>query len=488
VVRRARPASSPREAAWRGLCDHDARRPPWEPLLSRTLKGLEDRDRRLAAELLTGVLRHRRWLDHVITAAAGRAHEQVEPPVWNLLRLGAFQLLFLDRVPEHAAVHETVEIANRHHARAAGFVNAALRAVQRLKAEGIEDRESGIGDRTTIDSRLSTLAIRHSLPDDIAGALTSLLPEDEWDAAARAMNDPGPLGLRFNPLIAEPEQTAQRLAALIGEPPTPHPRVPGAWTCQRSHLDALRPLLDEGALVIQDPASQLVSLLAAPRPGMRVADLCAAPGGKAAHLAALMRNEGSLIVTDRDKARLRETEANLHRLGVRCAEVVDWAMAEMLLASPEPDITLIDAPCSGWGTVRHKPDLKWRRPHSRVDSRESIVVRRSMSDSRSPIPDPRSPIPSLQRALLTDAASHLAADGVLIYSVCTFLPEETDDVLRGFLSEHVDFALQDAREVLPASAHSMVTPKGSLRTWPHRDACDGFFAARLIRGVVTRDS
>lgn len=461
-MKRAALSADPREAAWQALVDYDARHPPWDPLLTRALAHLDDRDRRLAAELLTGCLRHRRWIDHVASTASGRRVAHVEPRVWNLVRLGTFQLLFLDRVPPHAAVSATVEIAKRHTPRAAGFINAALRAVQRLKTAGLDGqspvggRESNTARRSAVDDRLASLALRHSLPDPIAAALSRLLPDDEWEAACAAMNDPGPLGLRLNPLVADPAQTLARAQESAGEPFTPHPLVPGAWLCPRSALPALRPLLENGALVVQDPASQLIALLVAPHPGARVADLCAAPGGKAAHLAALMGDQGVVLATDRSRERLRETRAHLARLGGTCVEVVDWAMAEMLLAEPEPDAILIDAPCSGWGTVRHKPDLKWRRH----------AVHR---------------LAQAQGELLRSAAPHLGPGGALVYSVCTFLPEETTAVIERFLADHPDFRLHDPREVLPTAAHAAVAEGPWVRTWPHRHACDGFFAARLVR-------
>jgi 16S rRNA (cytosine967-C5)-methyltransferase len=235
----------------------------------------------------------------------------------------------------------------------------------------------------------------------------------------------------------------------------PHPFVPDAWLLDRGELEQIEPLLAAGKVVVQDPASQLVALLAAPRPGQRVADLCAAPGGKAAHLAALMGGEGVVIATDRDKERLAMLRENIARLAPHGVEVHDWAMAEMLLAAPEPDIILIDAPCTGWGTVRHKPDLKWRRR------------------------DPAA-LAAAQRQLLRDAAPHLGPGGVLVYSVCTFLPAETDEVMHAFLSEHPAFRVQDAREVLPPQAHALVSDDGTVRTWPHRHRCDGFFAVRLV--------
>jgi 16S rRNA (cytosine967-C5)-methyltransferase len=438
-VKRAQLSSDPREAAWRALCDYERRHPPWDPLLHRTLKGLQGPDRGLAAEILAGTIRHQRRIDAAIERAMGRERKEADLTVWILLRTGAYQLLFLDRVPDHAAVNETVELAKRHMRQAVGFVNAGLRALTR--GVNLDDLP---------------LAVRHSVPDEILSVMESLLPADEIEAAAEAMNDPGPLGLRMNPLIAPPDETRQRIEEIIGQPLAAHPLIPDAWTCERSHLAALEPLLEEGALVVQDPASQLVGLLVHPQPGQRIVDLCAAPGGKAAHLAALVNGDASILATDRDRQRLDDLRLNIERLGARCVEVVDWGMAEMLLAAPEPDAILIDAPCSGWGTVRHRSDIKWRTHDLKGQGERQLH-------------------------LLEAAAPHLESGGALIFSVCSFLPEETTQVIGAFLESDSRFVLQDAREVLPESTHGLVETDGWVRTWPHRHGCDGFFAGRLLR-------
>lgn len=442
MVKRTQVSTNPREAAWLSLCDYENRQPPWDGLLRRTLKGLNGPDRGLAAELLTGTLRHRRWVDHVASKAAGRPPGDSQPPVWNLIRMGTYQLLFLNRVPPHAALNETVELAKRHHPKVAGFVNAALRNVQRLQE-----------DFAPIEAE-APLPVRHSLPDELWGHMATLT--DDPEALATALNDPGPLGIRLNSLAHDPGKIRGEVERLIGGPLIAHAIVPDAWLCDRVHLETLRPLLDSGRIAIQDPASQLVSLVVAPRPGQRIVDLCASPGGKAAHLAALMGGEGRVIATDRDRERLHDLRENMARMHARGVEVVDWAMAEMLMAAPEPDAVLIDGPCSGWGTVRHKPDLKWRSHDS-------------------------AKLAAMQRQLLDDAAPHLCPGGVIIHSVCTFLPGETTEVVAGFLADHPQFAIQDAREVLPPAAQGLVEADGSVRTWPHRHGCDGFYAARLIR-------
>lgn len=428
--------TDPREAAWRALCDYDTRHPPWEGLRRRCLKGLEGADRGLAAEILGGCLRHRRLLDATLEQATGRERKRSKPDVWCLLRIGAYQIQYLERVPDHAAVNETVELAKRHVPRAMGFVNAALRGLLRL-------REAG---DPTVDL---PFAVRHSLPDPLVETLRELLPESEMDAAAVALNDPGDLGVRANPLVP---------ASSGGEPVdfTPHPLIPGCLTLPRGDLKRITSALERGEVAVQDAASQLVAHLIAPRPGQRIVDLCAAPGGKSAHLAALTGGDLSLVAADPDKERRAEMAENFKRLGVTCAEVADMGLAEMLLAAPEPDVILVDAPCSGWGTVRHKPDLKWRR-------RDLAALAKT------------------QREILDRAAPHLGPGGVLVYSVCTFLPGETSQVIADFLRDHPAFSIQDPREFFPEPLHALVEPDGTLRTWPHRHACDGFFAVRLVK-------
>jgi 16S rRNA (cytosine967-C5)-methyltransferase len=415
---------SPREAAWRALCAYDERHPTWDALLDEHLKGLEGPDRGLAAELIAGSLRHRRSLVGALRVAGFKLPRHVEPPVLNLLRIGAYQLLHLKRVPPHAAIHETVEIAKRHRRRVADFVNAALRQLQRAR-DADQDITSGM-----------SRGERFSFPDPIVETIERLLPADEVDAALAAMNEPGELGIRIN----RPGGAAQLTA---------HPAVPGAWTCPRATLGELQPHLDDGSLLVQDPASQLVGLLGSPEPGARVLDLCAAPGGKTAHLAQFT---DQVWASDRDPSRLEELKQNLHRHHADGVHVVPWDEVDAL---GDFDVILVDAPCTGWGTVRHKPDLKWRAHAPRK-------------------------LAEAQRGLLERMAARVRLGGSLIYSVCTFLPEETTGVIEGFLTAHPEFTMSSRSTTVPAQ---MVEPDGSIRTWPHRHACDGFFAVRMQRSL-----
>jgi 16S rRNA (cytosine967-C5)-methyltransferase len=362
---------------------------------------LDERDRRLAMRLAYGTVQRVRTLDHAMETLASRPPGQLQPTLRAALRLGAYQILFADGIPDRAAVNETVElakaVAGRH---TAGLANAVLRRVAEAGPEWVETLRP---------------ALRYSYPDWIAGEWTAMLGVSEAAALMAAQNESPELAVRVNTL---------RAGALdLGIPAHGDPDLPEALVLD-GHFDvAASRELAAGAIWPQSRGSMLAARLLAPEPGMRVLDLCSAPGGKAGQLAALMGDRGQLVCVERHAGRAAALERTLEQQGVTCATVVVADAHEY--SEGGFDRILLDPPCSGLGVLAGRPDARWRR---------------TLKDARE--------LASIQRRLLEHAGGLLAADGRLVYSVCTIRREECAGVVPG-----------------------------GRQTLPHRDHTDGFYIA-----------
>jgi len=403
-----------------------------------TRAGLDPRERAFATQLAYGAVQRRRTLDHLISALAGRPAEQLDPSILDALRLGVLQLLFLDGVAPHAAVDQSVELAKAAGGPGFKLVNAVLRRAGREGPALL----SAIDDTTPRGA-----ALRHSVPDWIAELWWDALGPDARALLATA-NEPAESALRVNALVAEPEAVRGDLAARgIATRPAP-PALDGAPLPDGLLLDAQLdlahdPLWRQGALVAQSRAAMSAARLLDPQPGMRVLDLCAAPGGKATHLAALVGATGEVIAVERNPRRADQLRRTVKRLRAEAIVRVETADA----AEPRTDTfdaVLVDPPCSGLGTLQGRPDLRWRAQPERIPE-----------------------LAELQLKLLTAGAAALKPGGALVYSTCTISPRENEQVVERFLGAHGDFALdRPPRQVLP-----------------HREGTDGFFYARLRRAV-----
>jgi 16S rRNA (cytosine967-C5)-methyltransferase len=408
------------------------------------------RDRALATELVYGTLRWRGRLDFALAACCDRPLAELEPVVRTLLRLGAYQLLFLASVPPRAAVDESVRCAQAMGwARASGLVNAVLRQLAR--------RRAALAFPELASDPLGHLVHALSLPEWIARRWLESFGPEEAAALARAANETPPLTARVNPLVT----TRERLLAELA-PRWPEARL-ARWAplgLSLGHGDpGSDPAFREGRFTIQDEASQLVVELLAPQPGEAVLDLCAAPGAKATGIAERVGAAGLVVACDRNPRRLELVGRAARRLGLANLHLAPVDATQPLPALPRAPFArvLVDAPCSGLGTLRRNPDARWRlRPE-----------------------DPAS-LAATQRALLASAARAVMPGGVLVYSTCTLLAEENEAVVAAFLAEHAEFS-RVARDEAPGAARAFVEVDGFMRTWPHRHGTDGFFAARLAR-------
>lgn len=420
-------------------------------LLDHYRDAVEDRrEAALARELVLGVLRRRAILDHVLARAASRPLERVDPPVLMALRVGAYEILYLERIPEFASVDSSVDLLKRTGYRsAAGFTNAVLRTVARDGKDRLP-REPELGD-------VGALALFHSHP---RWWVERLVKREGWEAACHllaANNRPAAAVLRPNLHRTDPEDLARRLAA-EGVTTEPCRFVPDALRVREGSPHRMQAFRD-GLFSVQDEASQLIPMLFGPLGASpRVADVCAAPGGKTLQLAQALPDGGWILACDLHPGRLRRMQDNLRRVGA--AEVALLA-ADMSASSPVLqtfDHVLVDAPCTGTGTLRRHPEIRWRLG-----------------------PDDPGRLATLQSELIGKAASLLAPGGKLVYAVCSLEPEEGEKVLEGFLEAHPDFAVADPREHLPESARSLVDGSLTLRTSPAAGELDGFFGVLLGR-------
>ncbi|MDY0383749.1 16S rRNA (cytosine(967)-C(5))-methyltransferase RsmB [Trichlorobacter sp.] len=444
-------SSSPRHAAYLALERLSGSDLHADDLIDQQLSRgqLAGPDRGLFSELVFGVLRQQATLDHYLAQLVDQPLAKLQLPVLLLLRLGLYQLRYLDRVPSHAAVHESVELAKRLCPKASGLVNGVLRAAQRRSAS-----------LTLPDQALDPvgwLAAAYSLPDWLAAQWLEQFPLPEATGLAVASLEPPLLTLRTNTLRTTRQELLALLAAqgIAAQPCRYAPE--GVQLLERCFVPDL-PGFGEGLFAVQDEASQLVAHLLDPQPGETVLDVCAAPGGKATHLAQLMHDQGRLVATDLNQRKVRKIEQNAARLGIACLQVeVADALQPAYQQGRQFDRILLDAPCSGLGVIRRNPEAKWRLQPADF---ERFAQR--------------------QRQLLQQVAPLVRPGGLLVYATCSTSPQEDEAVVEEFLSRHRQFVVENGAQVLPAWGE-LFTPAGHLRTWPHRQGCDGFFSARLKR-------
>jgi 16S rRNA (cytosine967-C5)-methyltransferase len=414
---------------------------------------LDARDRALAMRLVYGTVQRRATLDYAIERLAERTPDRLDPPLLAALRLGCYELLYLRGAPDHAVVADAVELA-KGAGRGHGLVNAVLRRATRdgpaLLAE--------LGDDTP-----ERAAVAHSHPLWIARLWWQQLGAADARALLAFDNEPAELALRANTLVGDRARLAQELAG--GDPPVPtraDPSIPEALVVEGPvdlrHLPQWR----AGALIAQSRAAMLPPRALAPRPGERVLDLCAAPGGKSTHLAALMENDGEVVAVERNPRRAAELERTIQRLQTSCVRVVLAAAARPLPGEGQFDRVLVDPPCSGLGTLQARADLRWRVSEAQVPQ----FARK-------------------QATILAAGAAAVRPGGVLVYSTCTISPSENERQIFDFMESNPDFSLDDLREDAAGSAEprlgAPVMDGRAVLTLPHRDRTAGFFVARLRR-------
>jgi len=410
--------------------------------------GLEPREHAFATALAFGAVQRRRTLDHLIERLTRRPVERLDPAVRDALRLGLLQLLFLDGVAPHAAVDQSVELAKAGGGHGYRLVNAVLRRAGRDGPRLLER----LGD-----ARPRAAALRHSVPDWLARLWWQALGPAEARALLARVNEPAESALRVNALRAAPGDVAAALAA-DGIPTRPAAlegiALPEGLVAEGAFDLRGDVRFARGELIAQSRAAQAAARLLAPEPGMRVLDLCAAPGGKTSHLAALVGAEGAVVAVERNARRAAALRETLRRLGAERIVAVETGDAAEPRDDEPFDAVLVDPPCSGLGTLQGRPDLRWRADEAAIAE-----------------------LAELQLRILGAGARALRPGGALLYVTCTISPAENDRVVQRFLAREEGFALDDLGAARP-SLRSRIEPR-ALQLLPHRDGTDGFFLARL---------
>lgn len=402
--------------------------------------GLDGRDAGLCTRLVFGVQQNRLLLDWYLARFSSVKPEKMEPPVRGALRLGLYQLLFMDRIPVHAAVNESVSLTRKRsrNPRSAALVNAVLRTVERERKEGLPQPEE--------------LSVRYSHPEWLVRELTGAVGPEEIEALLAADNGEPSIQAQVNTLKATVEAAAAELTA-AGVTVRPHPWLPDCLeledTGNLEGLDAFQ----NGTIYIQDAAARLAVLAAGPEPGMAVLDACAAPGGKSFAAAIAMGDSGSICSCDIHPHKQALIEQGANRLGIRSitAAVMDGKTFDPELAG-RFDLVIADVPCSGLGIIRKKPDIRYKDP------------------------EPLGGLPGVQRAILENVSRYVRPGGVLLYATCTLLRRENEAVVSWFLDKDTNFTVEPFTLPGPVGAS-----EGMVTLWPHRHGTDGFFFAKLRR-------
>jgi 16S rRNA (cytosine967-C5)-methyltransferase len=449
MIDKRKKQKSPREVAVEILDRIDQKGDYAEPLLDAALSGNgipNPHDRGLLTELVYGTLRMRGRMDWIIARLYKGDAAALEAPIPNILRTGLYQLLFTDRIPHFAAVNEAVGIAKKECPTAAGLVNAILR-------NALREQENIAWPEMAKDPG-KAIAVLHSHPRWLVERWLDRYGFDETIAICRENNRmPQPV-VRVNSLKASRDEAIAAFAAeKIAAGKTGY-CADGLFLSTAIGLRETAAFRN-GLIRVQDEASQLVARMVSPQPGERVLDLCAGAGGKTVHLAALMENRGEIIAVDLHPDKLHLLTADAGRLGVTIVTTHAGNAATM----PESfrsafDRVLLDAPCSGLGTLRRNPEIRWRLVPAELE--------KSMS---------------LQKRLLRKAADCVKPGGLLIYSVCTVTPEENEAVVAELLAARPEFKRVPPEGIPP----ELIDADGFLRTFPHRHGTDGFFGALFTR-------
>lgn len=413
----------------------------------------DERDRSLAADIVAGTLRWQRSLDHLIEHFSKRRIEKLDAEVVTVLRLSLYQLLHLDRVPASAVVDDAVDLTRgARKPSASGFVNAVLRAMLRQRQKlPLPARPANADDRS---AALAYLGITHSHPEWLVARWLDRHGFDATESWVRFNNETPRLTLRVNRLRATREEATAALAADDVET-EPLRFAPDGLVVTRGNPLRRPP---DGLVFVQDEASQLVPFVVRPSPGERVLDLCASPGGKTIAMAAAMNDVGRIVASDVRPRRLVLLDDTVKRAGSRCVSVVRVPTTGALPFESVFDAVLVDAPCSGLGTIRRDPDIRWRR-------REDELAGLARD----------------QVALLSRAADVVRPGGRLVYATCSSEPEENDGVVAAFLATHSDFRFVKLRTVAGDVIAPFIDAHGFFRTTPPAHGLEAFFAAALTK-------
>jgi len=410
-------------------------------------------DRAFATEVVYGTLRSLNTLDWILQQHVKQPLEKQTPWIRNILRLGVYQIMYMDRVPAPAAINEAANQARRFgHPGVVKFVNGVLRNVLRKAGEiSFPSQES---------DPVKHISLKYSHPAWMVERWIPQMGVQETISLCMANNRPAPHTVRVNTLKTTRDQLIELLAGEGVQAAKTRYAPEGIDLEGAGGLRGFPPF-EQGLFQVQDESSMLVGHAVSPLPGSLVLDVASAPGGKATHLAQIMGDRGTVLATDIHPHKLKLIEENCLRLGINCVKPV---RADARNLSSEflgrADFVLLDAPCSGTGVLRRKPDSRWRK-----------------------FPEQILEITILQREMLEEASRCLKPGGILVYSTCSVLPEENQDQVLSFLQSHPHFRGESLVDFLPGGLGEEETaPRGYLQLYPHRHGTDGFFICRMVKG------
>jgi 16S rRNA (cytosine967-C5)-methyltransferase len=409
-------------------------------------------DRALTHALVYGTLRWQARLDYQIDRLA-RKPQKIDLRTRIILRIALFQMHHMDRVPDSALVHTAVELT-REIGRTwdAGFVNGILRRAAAVR-ENIDwpDMQS---------APEIALSVRHSFPRWLSARWIERFGPEQALRLCEAINTVPPITIRTNTLKTDRERLIEAIGAEIrridATAHSPEGIMLSGFNNPISEWNAFQ----NGWFQVQDEGAQMISHALSPEPGETIWDACAGLGTKSAHLAQLMHNQGAVLATDRHAFKLERLTREMQRLGITIAKTrcTDLTAGRVLSDLPRFDRILVDAPCSGLGVLRKNPDGKWKvSPDDLVSNHQR------------------------QLSILETTCRHLRSGGMLLYAVCSFEPEENEDVVKAFLQKHPEFAIQPVMMKPETRSEHLLTPEGWFRTYPHRHGMDGFFAAAMVK-------
>ncbi len=418
-----------------------------ERMLDNEMKSneLNGPDKALLYEIVHGVVRWQGRLDWILNGFYKGTFSKAIPNLKNALRVALYQVLFLDRVPDYAAVNEVVEFVKKLQGqKPADLVNAVLRNIIRSK--------NAIRYPDPNEDLIGYLSAYYSHPSWMVKRYVERFGREDTEKLLAVNNEKPYLTLRINALKTKPEE----FKALLDSVNLKYRQ--GVYLAEFFKLMNLTNITawdfyTKGYFNIQDESAGLACRLLDVQEGQRVLDMCAAPGGKTAYIAALMHSRGEVVAIDRFESRLKLLEKNMTRLAVDCVRIV--AADAMEYKSLPFDRVLVDAPCSGTGTLSKKPDIKWKK---------------DLFDIRN--------LNSIQQKLLTKAATLVKVGGVVVYSTCSIEPEENFEIVKKFLVENPNFSFESAKGKFP---DELIDENGCIQTLPHIHKTDGAFAARLVR-------
>jgi len=453
---RKRRVLTSRGVALAALCELADKREPLGLILEPLLRehGIQGRDVGLVHSLIMGVLRQQDYLDWIVARFSRHPLKKMRLRTLNALRLGVYQLLFLDRIPASAAVNETVAAfkAGRQPVWLVRVVNGILRNVARER-DNLPTPEAAMREHPGLLNHPAWLVERWR----------KHFGQSRCQRICLTNSAAPPVTLRVNTRLTE-RGTMEEMLTAAGIAVRRGKYSDLALLLPEFHGEiAQLPGYGEGLFAVQDEAAQLAAMLLAPlAEGDRILDGCAGLGGKTTHLAAMLPPDGELVAVEPDGRRYRLLGENLERLRMRGVATVNASLEEFAAGTEQRFSNIfLDVPCSGTGVIRRRPDIRWNRR-----------------------PEELSRFRKTQQRLLETAASLLAGGGRLVYATCSLEPEENEEVVEAFLASHGDFQIQDAGELLPPAARELVTDKGYFQPLPDQEL-DGFFAALLVNKTTT---